>query len=1022
MTTVRIPADVDRPDRLIGQFTARQLAVLAVTALLLYLGWTATRETIAPVLYVAGAIPIATGVAVLILTTCDGLSADRLLLAAIRARLRPRHLVAAPDGITAPPRWLTRTTRRGPKPPAPQPLSASALRLPESVTGSGSGGLGVVDLGADGLAVIAAAGTVNLGLRTPDEQDGLVAQLGGWLHTLRQPVQILLRSTRLDLTGQLADLRDATVEMSPELADAAHAHAEHLAGLAASEDLMHRQVLLVWREPLDVPSTGDRLGGPSPTAMLGWLAGGRRRARRELTAAARRAAESRLLRRVHEATDLLAPLGVTVTPLDNDQATAVVTGCTNPGSLVPSSADIAGPDTIITTESDENPTATDDVAANLHANQVKESVEPRRGFGRGRGRRRGAETGFGPESLSIGARHLEVGAGWVATLAVTGYPREVMAGWLAPLLSHPGRLDVALHIDPVDPVTAASRLRRQLARLESSRIHDASYGRHPDPLVEVAAEDAADLSSRVARAEARLFRVGLYLTVHASSQEELADEVAAVRALAASLLVDTCHVTYRPVQGWVSTLPLGLDLIRVQRSFDTTALAAAFPFSSPQLPVSDPARAASPQGVLYGRDAAAGLVFVDRFGPQAHNHNAVVLGRSGAGKSYLVKTDILRSLYRGIEQVIIDPENEYQALTEAVGGTYIHLGTTGIRLNPFDLEVHTRPDGSRTAPTDAVTRRKLFCHTVIRVMLGDQTAAQRATLDTAVTATYASVGISDNPATWTRPAPTLSILCEQLSALGSAVADDLAAALSPFVGEGAFAGLLDGPTTVSPDTGMVAFSLRELPDEMKTIGTLLVLDATWRRVSNPANRRPRMVTVDEAWLMMRQPAGAEFLFRAAKSFRKNWAGLTVATQDCADVLSTELGKAIVSNAATQILLHQAPQAIDEVAAAFKLSDGERQFLLSAARGQGLLSLDGTDRAVFGSLASSREHALVTTNPSEMPGTVGDFGEFGLDVVEAAPNAPAVSVVDADTDSGLDHHADVDDEDDGPGSFVDLRVA
>src|SRR5690606_8038217 len=189
--------------------------------------------------------------------------------------------------------------------------------------------------------------------------------------------------------------------------------------------------------------------------------------------------------------------------------------------------------------------------------------------------------------------------------------------------------------------------------------------------------------------------------------------------------------------------PLGLDLVKVRRTFDTNALAAAFPFSSPQLPVGDPARAASPEGVLYGRDAASGLVFVDRFGPEAHNHNAVVLGRSGAGKSYLVKTDILRSLYRGIEQVIIDPEDEYRALTEAVGGTYIHLGAPGIRLNPFDLEVHTRPDGRRTAPSDALNRRKLFCHTVIRVLLGDQTAAQRATLDTAVTATYASAGITE---------------------------------------------------------------------------------------------------------------------------------------------------------------------------------------------------------------------------------------------------------------------------------------
>ncbi|WP_280385864.1 VirB4 family type IV secretion system protein, partial [Nocardia wallacei] len=606
---------------------------------------------------------------------------------------------------------------------------------------------------------------------------------------------------------------------------------------------------------------------------------------------------------------------------------------------------------------------------------------------------------FGPESLSIGTRHLELGSDWSATVAVTGFPREVTSGWLTPLLSHPGRLDVAVHVDPIDPVTAAGRLRRQLARLESSRLHDTGRGRFADPQVDVAVEDAADLSARVARAEARLFRVGVYLTVHADSEAELADEVAAVRALAASLLIDTCPLTFRAAQSWVTTLPLGLDLIGIERTFDTSALAAAFPFDSPQLPVTDPIAASSPRGVLYGRDAAGGLVFADRFAAEAHNHNAVILGRSGAGKSYLAKTEILRSLYRGIEQVIIDPEDEYRRLADAVGGTHICLGAPGIRLNPFDLDIRTRPDGRRTAPSDALTRRKLFLHTLIRVLLGDQDPTRRAVLDTALTATYAAAGITDEPATWTRPAPTLTMLRDQLDRLETPAAHELAAGLHPFVAGGAYAGLLDGPTTAEPDAGLIVFSLRELPDELKTIGTLLVLDATWRRVSDPATRRPRMVTVDEAWLIMRQPAGAEFLYKAAKSFRKHWAGLTVATQDSADVLSTELGRAITSNAATQILLRQAPQAIDDVAAAFKLSDGEQQFLLSAARGSGLLAVGGTDRAVFASMASGFEDQLITTMPSELTTIEEESSNVDIDVdLSALPTLrPLAGPVDPDPD-------------------------
>ncbi|WP_249644397.1 PrgI family protein [Nocardia sputi] len=950
-TIVRIPADVDRSDRILGPFTARQLAVLATAALLLYSGWAATRTVIAPAVFVTVAAPVFVVVAVAVLTRRDGLSADLLLVAAIRHRFRPRHLVRSRGSTRAEtPRWIaTRAHRSGPRRPVPTELSANQVRLPESVSNSGSGAVGVIDLGADGLAVIAVAGTLNLSLRTPAEQDSLVGQLAGWLHTLRQPVQILVRSARLDLTEHITGLHTAAEQMSPDLAAAALDHADHLAELTARENPVHRQVLLIWREQtetLAVTGLGARLPG-------------RGRARRALSGGARRAAESRLLRRMNEAADVLSPLGISVTALDDVAATAVLTSCTNPEGLVSAAADIAAAAAIITTDP-----------------QVQ-TPDPFTGEGLDR---------FAPESLTIGTRHLEIGSDWTATLAVTGYPREVTAGWLAPLLSHPGRVEVAVHIDPIDPATAATRLRRQQARLESSRMHDVSRGRLTDPQVDVAVEDAADLSARVARAEARLFRVGVYLTVHAASETELADEVAAVRALAASLLVDTCTLSYRAAQAWATTLPLGLDLIRVQRTFDTTALAAAFPFDSPQLPAPDPAQAARPQGVLYGRDAASGLLFVDRFSPDAHNHNLVILGRSGAGKSYLVKTEILRSLYRGIEQVVIDPEDEYRRLAETVGGTHIRLGAPGVRLNPFDLEIHTRPDGRRTAPTDALTRRKLFLHTLIQVLLGDQNLAQRAALDTALAAIYAAVGITEDPASWTRPAPTLSGLRDQLARLATPAAGELAAALHPFVGGGAYAGLLDGATTTDPEGGLIVFSLRELPEELKTIGTLLVLDATWRRVSSPADRRPRLITVDEAWLLMRQPAAAEFLFRAAKSFRKHWAGLTVATQDSADVLSTELGRAIVSNAATQILLRQAPQAIDEVATAFRLSEGEQQFLLSAARGSGLLAVGGTDRAVFASLASPTENALITTNPSELA-TTDDTSNTDIDLDQVPSLAP-----------------------------------
>ena len=607
--------------------------------------------------------------------------------------------------------------------------------------------------------------------------------------------------------------------------------------------------------------------------------------------------------------------------------------------------------------------------------------------------RSGSAGAFTPDSLSVAARHLEVGNEFVASFGITGYPQEVYPGWLAPLLTYPARLDVSVHIQPVDPATAATGLRRQRAKLESSRRQNTRHDRLDDPDLDAAADDAADLSRRLARGEGRLFRFGLYLTVHAPDEHTLAEEVSALRSLCASLLLDAKPATYRALQGWVSTLPLGLDPLGLTRTFDTAAVSAAYPFTSPDLPPTDPATA-TPAGVLYGYNVgSAGLVHWDRFA--CDNYNSVILGRSGSGKSYLVKLETLRSLYVGIQAFVIDPEDEYARLATQVGGSYLHLGADGVRLNPFDLPIHTDSGGRRTAPPDALRRRSLFLHTVLAVLFGAEiTAAERNALDTAIISTYARAGITSDPRTWTRPAPLLRDLRDALAATGDTgdtVAADLSARLHPFV-DGAFSDLFSGPTSTAPDGHLVVFSLRDLPDELRAIGTLLVLDAVWRRVSNPAHRRRRLVVIDEAWLLMQQPDGARYLYRMAKALRKHWGGVTVASQDAGDVLGSDVGKAVVANAATQILMRQAPQAIEEIAAAFDLSAGERQFLLSADRGQGLLS-SGTQRVAFQSLASPAENYLVTTDPAELAG-------FAEEVPDSGESPRAEAYIDLGTEDQL----------------------
>jgi type IV secretory pathway VirB4 component len=555
-----------------------------------------------------------------------------------------------------------------------------------------------------------------------------------------------------------------------------------------------------------------------------------------------------------------------------------------------------------------------------------------------------------PEAVEVGGRWVRVGDDYAATLAVVGYPAEVGAGWLEPLLAYPGRVDVALHVEPVPPAVASQRLRKQRGRLESSRRADAAKGRLDDPELEAAASDAAELAGRVARGEARLFRLGVYLTVHASSQPELDERVAEVRALAASLLLELAPLTWRQLQGWVASLPLAVDTVGMRRIFDTDALAAGFPFACPDLPLA----AGGGLGVLFGLNlASAGVVVWDRWA--ADNHNAVILARSGAGKSYLAKLDLLRNLYLGVEAFVIDPEDEYLALAATVGGTVIRPGAPGVRINPLDLHPG---DGD-----DALYRRTQFLHTVATVAtLGENATTslpseEAAALDVAVLAAYRAKGITTDPRTWRRPAPLLGEVVAALRDTDRA-GRRLAARLHPYVA-GSFKNLFDGPTTTVPDGHLVVYALKDLPDELQPVGTLLALDAIWRRLSTAGTGTRRMVLVDEAWLLLRTGLAAKYLFRLAKSARKYAAGLTVVTQDAADVLGSEAGRAVCSNAATQILLRQAPQALDAVTDAFGLSDGERAFLASAGRGDALLAA-GSARVAFHSLASDQEAEVLQT--------------------------------------------------------------
>ncbi|WP_419995011.1 PrgI family protein [Streptomyces boninensis] len=341
---IRIPSNVDRPDTLFLGLTARQVLILSVTGMVLYLGWQASRPIVPLAVYAVVAVPLAITAAALALGERDGLPLDQLALAAVRHHLSPRIQVAAAEGVLPPPQWI-RGAASGAAGNAAKDMLPAAGQSP--VAGVSESGL--VDLGQDGVALVAVCSTVNFALRTPAEQEALVATFGRYLHSLTAPVQVVTRTERLDLSGQVGELRSRAPGLPhPALEAAAREHADFVEQLGRDRVLLRRQVLLVLREPLAPGGPTDGLGGASPLALLA----ARSRSMRPKDAddsAARRAAGSRLVRRAAEARELLNPAGIEVTVLDAGRTTGVLASACSPGSLIRPSSALATADEVITT-------------------------------------------------------------------------------------------------------------------------------------------------------------------------------------------------------------------------------------------------------------------------------------------------------------------------------------------------------------------------------------------------------------------------------------------------------------------------------------------------------------------------------------------------------------------------------------------------------------------------------------------------------------------------------------------------
>ena len=568
-----------------------------------------------------------------------------------------------------------------------------------------------------------------------------------------------------------------------------------------------------------------------------------------------------------------------------------------------------------------------------------------------------------PSSLEFSSTHFQLGTRYARTYYVYGYPRQIYTGWLSSLVNLDEVIDISIYVYPVESQVVLENLRKKVTQLEAGIQIDGEKGRTRDPGKQAAIIDAEEMRDKLQVGEERFFRFGLYFTVYAGSVEELEFVGHKVESMLGQQLIYSKPASSQQEQGFTSTVPQLVDQLQIRRNMSTGALSTSFPFTSADL--------TQDNGILYGINMHnSGLVIFDRF--SLENGNSVVFAKSGAGKSFTVKLEALRSMMFGIEIFIIDPENEYQRMCEAVGGAYVRLSLNSpTRINPFDL-----PKVVDSEEADNALRSNLITlHGLLRLMMGGaQTQmlggnsamtpalapSEEADLDAALIETYARAGITNDPLTHTGVPPTIADLYDTLLHMGG-TGPQLAQRLRKYT-TGTFAGIFSQQSNIDINNPLVVFNLRDLEDELRPVAMYIVLNYIWNKTKSDQKRR--MLIVDEAWQLMKYEDSANFLFSLAKRARKYNLGITTITQDVEDFMGSRMGRAIVANASMQFLLKQSPSAVDVLADVFKLTSEEKKRLSQFPVGQGLF-FAGQNHVHIQVVASPTETGLITTNPEQV---------------------------------------------------------
>jgi type IV secretory pathway VirB4 component len=544
-----------------------------------------------------------------------------------------------------------------------------------------------------------------------------------------------------------------------------------------------------------------------------------------------------------------------------------------------------------------------------------------------------------PSFIEVDFNHLKVDDKYYRTLYVVGYPRYVSANWLYSLITFDHPLYISMYIYPAESKTVLEDLKRKIAEMEATIENDIKSGKVVDPSVQVALDDALSLQAELAKGAERFFQFGLYITIPADNLEELNEVTKQIDSVLASLLIIARQSTLEMEEGFKSTMPMFYDRLGVWRNMDSTSLATTFPFATASLTRNE--------GILYGINEHDGsLIIFDRF--TLENANSVILGKSGGGKSFLVKLESLRLLMMGVDVIIIDPENEYKKLSESVGGEFVEFSRSSeYKINPFDL-------ATADPEPDELSNKILDLHSLMRVIMGDLTPSQDALLDRAMVLTYREKGITQEPETFKNEPPLLEDLYKIFTGMETPEAKELADRLEKFV-QGSASGIFNQQSNFDIKNPFTVFGIRDLEENMRPVAMYIVLDYIWNRVRR--DKKKRVLIVDEAWYLIKKKDSGAYLHSFAKRARKYLLGLTTITQDVEDFLATDEGRAIITNSSLQIILKQSTAAVEKITETFYLTGGEKHFLLSAGIGEGLF-FAGHNHVGFKVIASEEEKTLI----------------------------------------------------------------